>query len=307
MNEIWHIGVDLGGTSFKCGLVSPENKIVARNHAPTHARQGPVQAAERIAEHVRALLKAAPHNARVNALGICSPGPLDHATGTLIEPPNLGWNNVPFAQMVSERIGMPVTLEHDAKAAALGEYHFGAGRGSEAMALIIVGTGIAAGIVLNGHVYRGEHDSAGELGHITVDLDGPICRCGSNGCVETYATGPSILRAYEFAANTQVESAEEIVRAAEHGDEIARRVFERAGRALGAGMAALAMLMDISTFVMFGGVVAAGEILLAPTRASLARYSYKSVSARTRIVLSKLGNDAGILGAAYAARNTLQG
>lgn len=301
MNNSWRIGVDLGGTSFKCGLVSPDNKIVARNQAPTNALQGPEQAADRIGENVRALLSQVPAAAQVAAVGICSPGPLDHTTGVLIEPPNLGWRNVAFAEMVSTRLGMPVTLEHDAKAAALGEYHFGAGRGSEAMALIIVGTGIAAGIIVNGKLYRGVHDSAGELGHITVDVAGPICRCGSNGCIETYAAGPGILAAYEYAAHTHVESPDDIVRAAQNGDEIARRVFERAGTALGAGLGTLAMLLDISTFVMFGGVTAAGDWILEPTRKALAHYSYKSVSARARIVMAELGNDAGILGAAYAA------
>lgn len=301
VNNSWRIGVDLGGTSFKCGLISPDNKIVARNQAPTNALQGPEQAAHRIAHNVRALLTQVPEGIQVSAVGICSPGPLDHTTGVLIEPPNLGWKNVPFAQLVSDHLKMNVALEHDAKAAALGEYHFGAGRGSDAMALIIVGTGISAGIIVNGKLYRGVHDTAGELGHITVDTSGPICRCGSNGCIETYAAGPGILAAYEYAAHTKVESPDDILRAAQNGDEIALRVFERAGTALGAGLGTLAMLMDISTFVMFGGVTSAGEIILEPTRRALAHYSYKSVSARTGVVLAELGNDAGILGAAYAA------
>lgn len=307
MNHSWYIGVDLGGTSFKCGLISPENRIVARNAAPTLALDGPHQAAERIAHNVRALLDRVPGGERVQAIGICSPGPLDHTTGTLIEPPNLGWKNVPFAKLVSEHLDLPVTLEHDAKAAALGEYHFGAGRGTNSMALIIVGTGISAGIISNGELYRGVHDSAGELGHITVDVDGPVCRCGSNGCVEVFAAGPGIVSAYEYAAHTRVESAETIVNAAQNGDEIAIRVFERAGRALGAGMGSLAMLMDISNFVMFGGVVAAGDLLLGPVRAALVHYTYQSVGARTRVVVGELGNDAGILGAAFAARGKERG
>lgn len=298
----YSIGIDLGGTSFKCGLISPDDKIMARNQAPTNALQGPEQAVERIAHNVHALMSQLPQGANVAAVGICSPGPLDHATGVLIEPPNLGWRNVPFAQMVSDRLGMPVTLEHDAKATALGEYHFGAGRGSRSMALIIMGTGVSAGIILDGQVYRGAHDSAGELGHITVDVDGPVCRCGSNGCVEVFAAGPGIISAYEYAAHTHVDSAEVIVRAAQQGDEIALRVFERAGRALGAGLASLAMLMDVTTFVAFGGIAQAGDLVLNPARAALKHYSYKSVGARTKIILGELGSDAGILGAAFAAK-----
>jgi glucokinase len=303
MNKNWQIGIDLGGTTFKCGLISPANRIVTRNQAPTYATAGPEQAAERIGKHVRALLDELPQGGTVNSIGICCPGPLDHVTGVLIEPPNLGWENVPFAQMVSDHVGLPVVLEHDAKAAALGEYHLGAGRGAQAMALIICGTGVSAGIVLNGKLFRGAYGGGGELGHITVDVDGPICRCGSNGCVEVYAAGPGIVSAFEYAARTRVESAETVVQAAREGDETASRVIERAGRALGAGLGTLAMLMDISTFVMFGGVTAAGELLLAPVREALKHYSYRSVGGRARVVLAELGNDAGILGAAHAAKS----
>ena len=306
MSNSYNIGVDLGASTFKCGLVSPEWKIVARNEAPTRALDGPAQAAERIAENVRALQAQLPQGATVNALGICSPGPIDHFNGMIVDPPNLtGWRNVPFAKMVSEKLGMPVSLEHDAKASALGEYHFGAGRGAQAMCLIIVGTGIGGAYIFNGKLHRGEQDAAGEVGHFTVDMDGPICTCGSNGCVESYAGGPAIMNAYMYATRKKVESAEEIVRAARDGDEIAQRVFERAGRALGAGIATIAMTMDISTFVLFGSVVKAGDLLLDPARRAVPRYSHKSISARVKIMPGELGNDAGILGAAWGAKEKI--
>jgi glucokinase len=305
MSEPWHLGVDLGASTFKCGLISPEWKIVARKEAPTRALEGPVQAADRIAENVRALQEQLPPGETLRALGICSPGPIDHFNGIIVDPPNLtGWRNVPFAQMLSERLSLPVSLEHDAKAAALGEYHFGAGRGAKAMCLIIVGTGIGGAFIFDGKLYRGEHDAAGEVGHFTVDMDGPICTCGSNGCVESYAGGPAIMNAYMYATRKKVESAEEIVRAAREGDEIARRVFERAGRALGAGIATIAMTLDLSTFVLFGSVVKAGDLLLEPARRAVPKYSHKSISSRVKIMVGELGNDAGILGAAWGAWST---
>jgi glucokinase len=222
----------------------------------------------------------------------------------IIDPPNLtGWRNVPFAEMVSEKLGLPVLLEHDAKATALGEYHYGAGRGARDMALIIVGTGIGAAMIVNGELYRGAHDAAGEVGHITVDIDGPICTCGSNGCVEAFAGGPAIMAAYAYATRNTVDSAERVVTAARAGDEIARRVLERAGRALGAGVATIAMLMDISAFVVFGSVVKAGDLLLEPARRAIPRYSFQSVGSRVTIVPGELGNDAGILGASWIARH----
>jgi glucokinase len=223
----------------------------------------------------------------------------------IVDPANLtGWRNVPFAAMLSERLDqLPVSLEHDAKAAALAEFHFGAGRGTRSMCLIIVGTGIGAAMVVDGNLYRGEQNSAGEIGHFTVNLDGPICTCGSQGCVEAYASGPAIMNAYAYATRKKVESAEEIVRAAHAGDDIARRVFERAGRTLGAAIATIASTMDIGTYVMFGSVIKAGELLLGPARAAVSKYAYQSIASRVKILVGELGNDAGILGAALAARS----
>jgi len=170
------------------------------------------------------------------------------------------------------------------------------------MALIIVGTGIGTAIILNGQLFRGATNSAGEVGHITVDLNGSICTCGSNGCVETFASGPAIMRAYSYSTRRQVDSAEAVARAANEGDEIARRVFQQAGRALGAAVATVAMLMDVSTFVLFGSVVKAGELLLTPAREAVPNYSFHSVSSRVKIFASKLGDDAGMLGAALTAK-----
>ncbi len=300
----WHLGVDLGASTFKCGLISPEWKIVARSHDETRALDGPAQAADRIAEHVRALIGQLPQDATVASIGMCAPGPLDHTTGVLIYPPNLtGWRDVPFAQMMRERLGLPVSLEHDAKASALGEYHFGSGRGAKSMALIIIGTGIGAAMIVDGKLYRGDRDAAGEVGHITVDMDGPICTCGSTGCVESFAGGPAIVNAYNYATRAGVESGEEIARRAHTGDEIAQRVFQRAGRALGAAIATMAMLNDIDTFVLFGSVVKAGELLLTPTRQAIPRYSYPTIASRIKIMVGELGNDAGILGAAWGAES----
>lgn len=301
----WGIGVDLGASTFKVGIVSPDHRIVARAQEDTRALEGPEQAADRIAAAVQRLLSQVPEAASTKRLGICSPGPVNHVTGYIVDPPNLtGWRNVPFARMVGERLSMEVRLEHDAKAAALGEYHYGAGRGTRNMTLIIVGTGIGCAMILDGKLYRGPNDSAGEIGHITVDLDGPICTCGSNGCIETYAGGPAIMNAYNYSTRHSVASAEEVVWAAQKGDRVAQRVFERAGRALGAGIATLAMLMDIDTFVLFGSVVKAGDLLLEPARRAVPSYSHPSVASRVRILIGELGNDAGILGAAFAATET---
>lgn len=303
MKNEWFLGIDLGASTYKCGLISPDWKIVARCEAPTLALEGPVQAADRIAASTRELLTQLPADAHVTRAGICSPGPIAHQTGMIVNPPNLtGWRDVPFAAMLAERLDLPATIDHDAKSAALAEFHLGAGRGAHSMCLIIVGTGIGGAMIVDGNLYRGEQSAAGEIGHFTVDMDGPICTCGSQGCVEAYACGPAIMNAYMYATRKKVASGEEIVRVAHEGDQIARRVFERAGRALGAGIATVAMTMDISTYVLFGSVVKAGELLLAPMRAAVPLHSYDSIASRVRILTAELGNDAGILGAAWGAR-----
>ena len=264
MNDDRVIGIDLGASKITCALVSPVNTLTARVGMETRARDGPAAVARRICEAVHELLTRAPTGVRVERLGVACPGPLDHLSGILYDPPNLtGWRNVPLAAMLSEQLGLHVQLEHDAKAAALAEYHLGAGRGARNMALIVVGTGVGAAIIVDGKLYRGPTNSAGEIGHVTVDLHGPICTCGSNGCVESYSGGPAIMRAYTYATRIPVDSAAAVARAAEQGNAVAIRVFQEAGRALGAGMATLAMLMDVDTFVLFGSVVKAGELLLA--------------------------------------------
>jgi glucokinase len=304
MSNDWVIGVDLGATKTASGLVSPDDALVASAQVETKPLDGPAAATARIADSIRHLIAQAPAGAQVTLVGVCSPGPIDHTTGVIVDPPNLtGWRNVPFADMLSQRLGLPVTLEHDAKGTALAEFHLGAGRGSRDMVLIVIGTGIGAAMIFDGKLYRGRSNAAGEVGHITVDLDGPICSCGSNGCVEAYAGGPAIARSYAFATRRQVTSAQEVSRAAEEGDPIARRVFHDAGRALGAGIATIAMMLDIETFVLFGSVVKAGDLLIKPAREAVPNYSHRSVSSRVRILTAELGDRAGMLGAAWIARH----
>ncbi len=214
MTNEWFLGIDLGASTYKCGLISPDWKIVARCEAPTLALEGPVQAADRIAASTREILSRLPADGHVTRAGICSPGPIAHQTGMIVNPPNLtGWREVPFAAMLAERLDLPATLEHDAKSAALAEFHLGAGRGAHSMCLIIVGTGIGGAMIVDGNLYRGEQSAAGEIGHFTVNLDGPICTCGSQGCVEAYACGPAIMNSYMYATRKKVESGEEIARA----------------------------------------------------------------------------------------------
>jgi glucokinase len=304
----WVIGVDLGGTKIRLGLVNPEDRIVATRQIATDAHEGIDAVTARICTAVDELQESMPPGRRVAALGICSPGPVDHAAGMLIDPPNLrGLHHTPLRQKLSEQLGVPVVLEHDAKAAGLGDYYFGAGRGSHSMVYVVVGTGVGAALIVDGSVYRGPHNSAGEIGHTTLDRQGELCSCGSHGCVETYLSGPWLGRRYAHASHRDPGIAiplggNDVARLAAEGDPIARQVFEEAGDALGAAVATMAMMLDVDLYVIGGSVAKAGDLLLEPARRGVPRYSFRSVSERVRILPTALGDDGPILGCAWQAR-----
>jgi glucokinase len=308
------IGIDLGASKTALGLIDPEDRIVARERIPTAPREGPAAAVERIALAAGRLLREMPLDARVIGAGICSPGPLDHRAGMILDPPNLtGWVNIPLRDMLATRLGMPVALEHDAKASALGEFHYGAGRSERDMCYIVVGTGVGAAIIMDGEVRRGPHNSAGEVGHITIDPAGDPCSCGSIGCVETFCSGPSLARRYRraleiagAASPSEPVTGETVTCAADAGDRIALEIMASAGEALGTAIASLAMILDIELYVIGSSVVKCGDLLLAPARAAVFRHAHRSVAQRIRVEVSPLGDDGPILGCGWLCRSALQ-
>jgi glucokinase len=311
----WIVGIDLGATKIALGLIDPDGQIVARRRLPTDAHQGSQAVVERIARGVIQLGRELPDRERITALGICCPGPVDHRTGTLLDPPNLhGLHNVSLGQMLTDRLDLPVCLEHDAKAAALGEYHYGAGRGERSMAFIVVGSGVGAAIIIDGQLYRGVHNSAGEVGHITLDRHGELCSCGSRGCVETYLAGPWLARRYDRALRRegreplcqQPITGERVTGLAGQRDALALQVMTQAGHALGVAVATMAMILDVELYVVGGSVAKAGELLFEPARSMVPHCSYQSVSCRVRIVTTALGDDGPILGCGWMARQHLR-
>lgn len=306
--EDWVVGIDLGATKIALGLVDPRNRVVARQRAPTAPHEGPAAAVERIAAAVAELARVLPPGVPLAGVGICSPGPLDHVRGVLLDPPNLtGWFNVPLRQMLADRLGLPVVLEHDAKAAALGEYYYGAGYGEPDMVYIVVGTGIGGAIILDGRLHRGRHNFAGEVGHITIRSGGDQCACGNTGCVETFAAGPAIGRAYRRAlaargADDPSITAAEVVARARQGDVAALAALADAGEALGTAVATLAMILDVELYVIGSSVAKAGDLLLEPARRAVIHHAHCSVAERVRIVRSALEDDGPILGCAWLAR-----
>jgi glucokinase len=272
---------------------------------------------ERIAQSVTELGKETRDGREIAALGICSPGPVDHQAGALVDPPNLkGLHGAPLRKMLTDRLNIPVILEHDAKASALGEFHYGAGRGEKSMVYIVVGTGVGAAILINGQLYRGACNSAGEVGHISLDREGELCSCGSRGCVETYTSGPWLARRYQRALEREGRThpskehgpltGERVAHLAREGDKPARQVMKQAGEALGVAVASMAMILDIELYVVGGSVAKAGDLILEPAREIIPRCSYPSVCHRVRVVATELGDDGPILGCGWMARQLVR-
>ncbi len=309
----WVIGIDLGGTKTALGLISPDNRVVAHRRMPTDADQGPQAVVERIARLVAELESELPAGEKVAALGICTPGPVDHVSGTLLTLVNLpGLSNTPLRQLLAERLNLPVRLDHDAKAAALGEFYYGAGRGRNSMVYVVIGTGVGGAIIIDGQLYYGERNSSGEVGHMTVNPQGEACHCGSRGCLEVYTSGPRLVHRYQQACagqppalNQEPITGERIAHLASHGDPIAAKIMNEAGEALGIAVASMAMMLNIELYVIGGSVSKAGDLLLEPARGTAPRYCVRAVGARVQIVASALGDDGPILGSGWLARHAV--
>jgi len=312
----WVVGIDLGATKIAMGLIDPGDHIVAYRRFAAKTHEGPQAVVDRIASAVADLERETPNGRRIAALGLCSPGPVDHETGMVLDPPNMpGLHHTPLRQMLAKRLQLPVSLEHDAKGAALGEYHFGAGRGARSMVYIVVGTGVGAAIITDGDLYRGVNNAAGEIGHTTLDRYGRLCSCGNRGCVETYVAGPWLARHYQDASKREGKgwpgdqgpiTGALVACFAQDGDPLAVQVLVEAGEALGVAVATMAMMLDIDLYVVGGSVAHCGELLLGPARTTVPRHSHASVGSRVRIVVTELHEDGPILGCGWLARQALE-
>ncbi|MGY3334839.1 glucokinase [Streptomyces filamentosus] len=300
------VALDIGGTKIAGALVDARGRILARARRPTPARE----AAETVFREVAAVLDAladSPSWAAAGAVGIGSAGPVDAVRGT-VSPVNVpGWRDFPLVERVRERAGgRPVTLVGDGVAMTAAEHWLGAARGHADALGLVVSTGVGGGLVLGGCLHPGPTGNAGHIGHLSVDLDGDPCACGGRGCVERLAGGPHIARrALDGGWRPGPDgdaSAAAVARAAHAGHPVALAAFARAGRALAAGIAATAHLVEVDVAVIGGGVAAAGEVLFAPLRSALADYATLSFARGLTVVPAATGTDAGLLGAAAAAR-----
>jgi glucokinase len=308
------IGVDIGGTKVAAGVVDEGGRILARVRRDTPAKD-PAKTQDVIAACVRDLVGG--HE--VAAVGLGAAGFVDAGRSVVLFAPNLAWRHELLRDGIQERTGLPVVVENDANAAAWAETRFGAGRGQPFTITLTIGTGLGAGMVLGGQVYRGAFGIGAEVGHVNVVPDGRPCGCGGRGCWEQYASGSALVReARERAAGTPGSAARllalgdgtvegitgpQVTRAAEAGDPVAVDAFRTVGRWVGHGMASLAAILDPALFVLGGGVSEAGELLAGPTRtafeAALTARGHRPVA---EVRLAQLGADAGLVGAADLAR-----
>ena len=312
----WVVGVDLGGTKIEMGLIDPQNRIVEHYKMPTQQEQGPQSVVTRIVNCVKEFEAKMPDNLPIAALGICCPGPLDHKTGVLINPTNLPkFFNVPLRQMLVDQLNIPVSMDHDAKSAGLGEFYYGAGRDVDSMVYTVIGTGVGSAIIIDGQLYRGVRNFAGEVGHMTLDPDGELCPCGSRGCLDTYISGPWLARRFQRAVESAGPSysptttgpvtGETVFRLARQDDPLASQIVTQAGEAIGIAVASLAMILDIELYVFGGSVSKSGDLLFEPARKTVPKYCFKTVGPRIRITTSELGDDAPLLGCGWQARQAL--
>ncbi|MGH4035790.1 ROK family protein [Actinomycetota bacterium Odt1-20B] len=297
--------LDIGGTKIAGALVDDQGRILLRAQRPTPAREDG-DTVMRAVDEVLAELKGSPQWGRAGAVGIGSAGPVDASAGT-VSPVNVpGWRGYPLVDRVrSTTGGLPVELIGDGVAIAAAEHWQGAARGHDNALCMVVSTGVGGGLILGGSLHPGPTGNAGHIGHISVDLDGDPCPCGARGCVERIASGPNIARrALDNGWRPGPDgdtSAVAVARAARAQDPAALASFERAARALAAGIAATATLVEIDIAVVGGGVATAGDVLFAPLRRALGDYATLSFVRQLAVAPALLGSDAGLVGAAAAA------
>ncbi|HPF61172.1 MAG TPA: ROK family protein [Gemmatimonadales bacterium] len=312
----WVLGIDIGGTNLVVGAVAIDGSRVVGNHSrPTDASRGPdaiVDDLVAMASHARDQLAREVPGAALEGVGIGAPGPLDTKTGIIALTPNLGWVNMPLRARLGERLDLPAALDNDANCAVLGEAWVGAAREARYVLGVTIGTGIGGGIVLDRRLHHGASDCAGEIGHITIDMDGRRCGCGNYGCLEAYASGPAIaMRAREqirsgaesrladlVGGDLEAVTAQTVYEAASIGDDLARDVVRATAQYLGTGIANLLNVFNPDLVVVMGGVTQAGDGLFEPLRRVVAQRAFKPAVDACRIVPGTLSGLAGVYGAA---------
>ncbi|MFC2020571.1 ROK family protein [Chloroflexota bacterium] len=309
--------VDLGGTKMIIAIISDKGEVISRQYHPTLADEGPQAVIERLLSGIDRLIKESKLSpSQLRAISLATAGVIDIKRGIVTESPNLpGWKNIALRSIVEEKYKLNTFLINDADAAALGEHRFGAGRGINTLILLTLGTGIGGGIIIDGKLYIGPTGSAAEIGHMVIDANGPECSCGHNGCLETLASGTAVAReainrisqgekssiAEMVKGKIEAITAETVYLAAKDGDSLALEAIAKAAYYLGLGVVNLVNIFNPEMVIMGGGMANMGDLLLEPVRGMVKERAFPLLAQSVRIVTARLGNDAGVFGAAAFA------
>ena len=313
MENAGYIGaLDIGGTKILAGIIDSTGELVVRKRIETQALRGATEVIARAVSLMRDLAQET-GMATNSLMGIgCSvPGPLAGERGVVVFSPNLAWRDVPLAALLSEALDVPVKIEDDACCAALGEARRGGARGAQNAVYVTVSTGIGAGVIINGRIYRGSHGCAGEVGHMTLATNGPPCACGNIGCFESLASGSAIAARIRqavlhgdetplarFRDEPALLTAEQVIEAANGGDGVALRILDTAGMYIGIGLAAIAAAYDPEVIVLGGGVIQPDGLLLRRARETFQARVIAPLGSLVRLVPAELGDESALWGAA---------
>ncbi|MCQ6278095.1 ROK family glucokinase [Bacillus sp. EB600] len=322
MAEQWIVGVDLGGTTTKVAFINMDGTIIQKWKIPTdNSAEGKfitINIAKTIDQKLEELHTS---KEKLIGLGMGAPGPIHYLSGMILNAVNLGWrDNFPLQELLQEETFLPAIIENDANCAALGEMWKGAGNGSKDLVCVTLGTGVGGGVIVNGNIIQGVNGAGGEIGHITaIPFGGHPCNCGKTGCLETVASATGIVRIamsslaqestdgllQDIFAEKGAITAKDVMDCARNEDLLAQKVIDKIAVYLGLVLANIANTLNPAKIVIGGGVSKAGDVLLKPVIAQFEKFAFEPVRKSTEIALAALGNDAGVIGAAWLVKNKL--
>ena len=308
-NNKFALGVDIGGTNIKLGIVSDKGKIISSSMVSTNRKGGPQEVITQLKKGIREILSK--EEIKIEGIGIGAAGSVSSKKGTVSNPPNVpGWKVVNVVKIIKEEFNFPVYIDNDANVAAIGEMLYGAGKDYNSFALLTLGTGVGGGLILDRKIYQGDTGAAGEIGHISIDYNGRMCNCGSKGCVEAYVGNHYLVEIVKeelerhrdskilkiINNNTNLLTPKTINEAAAIGDEYALQIIERVGFYVGVALSSVSNLLDIDTFIIGGGVSAFGIPLLDAIKKAIKQNVLQALKDRIKVIPAMLKNDAGIVG-----------
>lgn len=314
------IGIDIGGTTAKIGLLKATGDILEKWEIPTVTENKGKLIINHVCQSIERKLREFNYKKdNVLGIGIGVPGFIDAENGFVYEAVNIGWENINITKKVEEKLKLPTFLENDANVAVLGENWLGAGNQDKDILAVTLGTGVGGGIIASGKVLNGSNGTAGEIGHMTVDIDGPLCNCGRKGCLETYVSATGMVRqamemiskhptsnlAKRYKANECITT-QDIFELLEENDPISQQIINFTTDVLGKELANVATILNPSKILIGGGVSKAGDQLMIPLKTAFKKYSLPRIHESCEFKVAQLGNDAGIIGASYLVKQNIQ-